>query len=271
MRLIDELIALDAATKPRVLLWDIETAPILGWAWEQFDTNLAAVEQDSYLLCYAWKWLDTRTIRWVGLPDTPGYKPGDRDDRWLAGELWTLLDTADWVIAHNGDRFDRRKAQTRFAHHGLPPPHSYQTIDTLKEARRYFNMPSHSLGELGRAFLDIEKEPHEGIRLWRGCMDGEEAAWRKMRRYNKRDVQLLEHVYTILQPWLGSPGHTTPNMNLWSQGERVCPKCGSRDLTMIGTFRRTHEYQEWRCGNCGGTSRSRLRREETKGTEPRNV
>ena len=41
-----------------------------------------------------------------------------------------LIDKADIVIAHNGDKFDLRKLNTRFLFHELGTPSSYQSIDT---------------------------------------------------------------------------------------------------------------------------------------------
>jgi hypothetical protein len=271
-RLVDEVIALTTPNPPRILLYDIETAPALGWVWQQWKTNVVAIERDWYLLCFAYKWLGQKQTHWRAITDDPSFTPDTTNDRALVGELWELLDRADIVIAHNGDQFDQRKANARFLYHGLDPPSPYQTVDTLREARRQFNNFSNSLNELGRYYLGKEKEPHEGFRMWRGCMAGDPKAWRTMRRYNRRDVAILEDVYLLLRPWIGHPGKRAhPNLGLWARGERVCTRCGSPDLIPSGTHRVTHQYQAWRCLNCGGVSRSRLRTAETKPHEPKLI
>ena len=270
-----QVIALKAPAKPNILLYDIETTPINGWAWSTFKTNLFHIEQDSYALCYGFKWLGKKNVQWVGLNRDPDYDPPyappgtNHSDRWLIEKMWRLYDRADWVIAHNGDRFDQRKMNARFLLYDLPPPSDYQTIDTLKVSRKNFSHSSNKLDELGRAYLERRKEKHLGLDTWFGCMAGDPAAWRSMRRYNIGDVQLLEDWYLRIRPWISGP--SAPNMSHWSNGVRVCTQCGSEELVAIGTVRRIHEYQQWRCTNCGKPNRARLRRQETRGNEPRTV
>ena len=264
-----QVIALKAPAKPNILLYDIETTPINGWAWGTYKTNLFHIEQDSYVLCFAYKWLGKKHVQWVGQNQAPGYTPGDINDRWVVEKLWHLLNRADWAIAHNGDRFDQRKLNARLLYHDIYPPSDYQTIDTLKVSRKNFSHTSNKLDELGRAYLGKRKEKHMGLDTWFGCMDGDPKAWRSMRRYNVGDVQLLEDLYLRIRPWISGP--SAPNMSHWSNGVRVCTQCGSEELVAIGTFRRIHEYQQWRCSNCGKPNRARLRRQETKGNEPRTV
>ena len=103
------------------------------------------------------------------------------------------------------------------------------------------------------------KVEHEGFMLWRRCMDGDELAWARMRRYNIRDVLLLEEAYLVLRPWIRShPSHAA------FTGRNVCPKCGSariegRGLATLTTGR----YQRLHCLECGAWSRSTQRIEKT--------
>lgn len=239
---------------------------MLAYAWDRWKTNLVAVVEESYHLCFAYRWLGQKKTYWVGLPGTPGYKPGDSDDLWVVEKLWHLLEEADIVIAHNGDGFDNKKSNNRFLYHRLGPPSSYQSIDTLAESRRYFKNSSNRLGDLTNLYLEgLTKYRNDGIDTWIGCMAGDEKAWATMKKYNRHDVDILEAWYLLIRPWIGSPGKKAhPNLAQWRQGERACPKCGSLDLVPVGLFRRTHVYTEWRCGNCGGTARSRLRTQEMK-------
>ena len=66
------------------------------------------------MLSFAWKWADEKKVHCKALCDYPGYAKNKTDDTPLIKDLWKLFDEADILIAHNGDRFDRRKANSRF-------------------------------------------------------------------------------------------------------------------------------------------------------------
>lgn len=255
---------------PAILLYDIETAPSLCWVWSQWNTNVVDTEQDWYLLAFAYRWFGQKPIGFVAINQDPDFTPDTDQDRHVAERLHALIDAADIVVAHNGDRFDQKKAAARFLRNGLGPVSPYRSIDTLKEARRHFSHYSNALKELGRFHELGGKVPHTGFDLWRGCMRGDPKAWRLMERYNRQDVELLEAVYLKLRPWIGTPGTAAhPNLGHWDlkakkDGRPVCPKCGHDRLQSRG-YHRTHvsEYRTWWCnpdtGGCGGYSRTRKR------------
>lgn len=236
--------------KPRILYFDIETAPCLGWAWGIWEQNLIDLKKSWYVLCFAYKWDGEKRIHTKALPDYRGYKKDTECDRALTKDLWKLFDEADIIVAHNGDRFDVKKSNARFAFHGLKPPTPYKTIDTLKIARRNFAFLSNKLNDLG-AYLKVgRKLPHTGWSLWRGCMLGDAKSWRLMRRYNARDVELLEKVYQRLRPW-----HTThPNLNAYKEKPNplACPVCESVH-TRKGGFNvsKVRKVQRHICQDCG--------------------
>ena len=74
-----------------------------------------------------------------------------------------MFDEADVVIAHNGDKFDMRKANARFGHY--EPPMPVQQVDTLKVARKYFKFESNKLGDLGEHLGLGNKEVTGGFAL----------------------------------------------------------------------------------------------------------
>lgn len=246
--------------KPRILLYDIETAPSLVYTWEQWDANVLATKEDWYILCVAYKWLDEKTIHFID-------NNGRKNDKPIVKQLHKLFDEADIVVAHNGDRFDAKKANARFMRHGFGPPSPFKQIDTLKEARRHFLHYSNKLGELGRYHTLGAKTPHTGIDLWLGCMAGDAAAWKTMRKYNIHDVELLEKLYLKLRPWIGTPGKQAhPNMGFWAEGKLVCTKCGSENVIKRGTHRTAvSEFQTLQCKECKGYSRLRKREPQTNG------
>jgi hypothetical protein len=247
---------------PAVLIYDIETAPATVFVWSQWQTNVIATERDWYLLSFAFKWLGQAKTFFVSIVQDPAFTPDTTNDLFVAERLAALYERADVVVAHNGDRFDQRKANARFLFHGIDPPAPYQQVDTLKEARRNFANYSNSLGELGRLHELGDKMPHTGFELWRECMRGTDKFWKVMEKYNRQDVTVLENLYLRLLPWIGIPGKQAhPNRGHWDpvKGFR-CPKCGSEDVVKNGTHRTAFsEFQTFRCKNCRGYSRARLR------------
>lgn len=199
------------------------------------------------MLSFAWQWADESKVNCKALCDYPGYSKNKIDDSHLIKDLHQLFDEADVTVAHNGDRFDRRKANSRFLGCGLPPPSHYVTIDTLKAARRQFLQGSNSLQSLGE-FLGLGgKLPTTGWHTWRGCIDGDPKAWAALKRYNKRDVSLLRDVYERIRPWI--PNH--PDLRVYD-GRPGCPHCPSTNIQKRGPrVARTRRYQTYQCQDCG--------------------
>ncbi len=216
--------------------------------WQLYEANVIDVMKDWYILSFAYKWLDSKKIHTHALPDYPGYQKNKEDDRGLVAALWGLFNEADVLIGHNGDRFDCRKANARFLVHGLKVPAPYKTVDTLKIARRHFKFDSNRLDDLGRYLGVGRKLPHTGKKLWLSCMQGDEAAWRTMRRYNAQDVALLERVYLRLRGW----STTHPDLEVFTR-DLCCPKCQSHRITQQGQkLTKTGHRQQYKCLDCGG-------------------
>ena len=238
----------------RVLVYDLEITPTLGWTYDRWDATVIRVEREPYIMCFAYKWLGGKT-HVVSQPDFPLYSTDPYDDSLVVGELWKLLDSADIVIAHNADKFDNRVATERFLVHRLGPPSPYKTVDTLKVARRYFKNGSNSLDNLCKKLGLGEKTSVRHHDLWPLCVAGDMAAWKKMAKYNKRDVDILEELYITLRPYITNH----PNVSLLSGQLDGCPKCGSRNIQRRGLQRSAvATYRRVQCQECGGWSRERL-------------
>lgn len=265
-RWIDEITAVVPPPEgpgPKVLVYDIETAPALAWVWSNFKTNIIATEQDWYMLSFAYKWLGEDETYFVSIYQDPNFTPDTDDDSYVVKRLADLFNLADVLVAHNGDGFDQKKQQARMLVQGLEPPSPYLAIDTLKESRKYFNLNSHSLNNLARQ-LDLEgKVQHNGFDLWRGCMRGEPEDWATMEAYNLYDVELLEEVYFKLMPWIGSPGKASPvNVATFNPGEDICTRvgCGGTEFVKDGwRYTKTGRFQSYKCLRCGGKTQSRKR------------
>jgi len=200
----------------------------------------------------------------VSIFQDPDFIPGEANDSYVVERLGSLFDHADISIAHNGDRFDLKKFNARAIINGFGPVSPMQTIDTLRESKRYFGFYMHSLQQLGRALGLGRKERHYGIELWHECIQGDPEAWALMEKYNRQDVVLLERVYYKIRPWIGTPGKKGhPNLGHWSRGEMTCPKCqaGADKVTITGWHRTgVSEYPSIYCSVCGGYSRLRNRK-----------
>lgn len=233
---------------PKIALFDIETAPSLGYFWGKlWETDIVGVKEPWYMLCFSYKWLGNGKMHTHSLREYPHYKNNLQDDRRLIKDLHKLFDEADILIAHNGDRFDIRKTNARFIKHGLRPPAPYKTVDTLKVARRFFQFESNRLNDLGQ-YLGIGKKlPTTGMDLWRRTMSGEKTAWDTMEHYNRRDVRLLERVYNRLLPYMANH----PNLEIYGENG-CCPTCQSLKVERRGIYvARTRKYQRYHCDECG--------------------
>ena len=243
----------------KVLFYDIETAPNLAYVWGQYEQNVVQQYREWYLMCFAYRWEHQKKTKVVSLTDFELYNEDPEDDREVAQALWNLFDEADIVVAHNGNRFDMRKANARFIVHGLSAPTPVQQIDTLKVARKYFMFNSNKLGDLGQHLKLGKKESTGGFELWVGCMKGEEKAWKRMIKYARQDVNLLMDVYYKLRPFMT----THPNKNLINETEGACPTCCGTHLMRRGYRRtRTTSYVALQCMDCGAYCRERMKSNE---------
>lgn len=236
--------------KPNVLLFDIETRPILAYVWELYEQDVISVKEHSSIICFAYKWFGGKIIKVKGLIDCRNRK----SDKELVKDIWELFDKADIIVAQNGDEFDIKKVNSRFSYYNLPPPSPYKTIDTLKQARKHFGFESNKLDDLGEYLRLGRKLKHEGFEMWLGCLRWEKKWWNKMKRYNKKDVRLLEEVYLRIRPYIKNP----PNLSVFLG--LVCPKCGSKELQLRGfIYTQTGTYRRYFCKNCYGWGQSPYR------------
>jgi DNA polymerase elongation subunit (family B) len=237
-------------SKPRIAMFDIETAPSLGYFWGKlWETDIIEVYQPWYMLCFSWKWYGKDKIHTCALPDYKTFKKDKMDDRELIAAIWKVFDEADILVAHNGDRFDIRKTYARFAQLGMPPPSPAKQIDTYKEAKRWFDFESNRLNTIARLLGVGTKIATTGFALWKRIMTSNDTkAWGLMRRYNRQDVTLLEGVYKKLLPFM----RNHPNLTVYDN-RPACPKCLSIHIQKRGYhFSQRRKYQRYLCQACHG-------------------
>lgn len=231
----------------KILLFDIETTPNIGYTWGMYEQNVIEFLQQSYLLSFAYKWAGDKTVKAYGLHNFTNFKKDKTNDLELVKKLWQLFDEADIIIAHYGDGFDIKMSNAFFAKHGLPPPSPYKTIDTKKEAKKYFKFNSNKLDHLGEYLGLGRKITTGGFSLWKKCMAGDLQAWSKMIKYNKQDVVLLEEVYNKLKPWM----KTHPDVSGVHADLEQCKHCGSFNTQRRGfSVSRSGKRQRIQCQDC---------------------
>lgn len=248
---------------PKILLIDIETAPMICTVWGLYKQRIHHQNKlyDWFILSWSAKWLNDSKI----LSDVVTSSEAiNKDDKRIMESMWDLLEESNVVLAHNGDRFDVRKINYRFLINGMKPTTPYQTIDTLKVAKRHFASSAYNLDYLCNE-LGLRVKIDTDYKLWKDCLEGNSTALKEMERYNKQDVLALEDLYMILRPWIRSH----PNIGLYTELDvPVCSNCGSEDLIWKGYYYTpAGRFRSGRCNNCGAIFRSRysdLTKEERK-------
>lgn len=245
----------------RIALLDIETAPNVAYVWGMFDQNISADQMKAagYVLCWSAKWHGDRTMHFSSVQ-------GGNKKKMLKA-IHAILDEADVVIHYNGLKFDIPTLNKEFIKEGMPPPSPYKQLDLLQVARRAFRFESNKLAYVADALKIGAKVRHEGFTLWTKCMDGDPKAWKRMGRYNRGDVTLLEKLYHRLRPWI----ERHPNWSAYRDG-LCCPKCGSEkvqrrgdQVAMVNTYRRYH------CQSCGGWFRGNKQISSRRGERGTNT
>jgi len=243
--------------EPDVLFIDIETAPMEGAIWTMWKPQVTPehIMSDWYILSYAWAWGKGEIESDCLAYHEPWQTGNFEDDSSMMQQLWHLMDQADIVIAHNGDRFDIPKINTRFLINGYPPPSPFQSVDTLQTFRRKFQTGSNRLGHLAKLLEVEQKLDGGGMERWIACRRGDDKAMADMVEYNEGDIVTLRDVYYRILPWI--PSH--PNFGVITQQAHVCPHCGSSNLELGDKPYRTPagSYPVWRCKDCGAQARER--------------
>jgi len=242
---------------PNVLFFDIETAILEGVMFDVWKTNIppSNLMKDWYMLSYSYSWGVDGEAHSIGLDSFDPWKNGDfEDDSALLESLWELLDQADYVVAHNGERFDVPKMNTRFLAAGMMPPSPYQIVDTLKVVKRKFKLVYNNLKFVAE-FLGCEaKADGGGVEVWKGCRRGDDASMQHMVKYGKQDVVVLQQVYDKIKAWI--PSH--PNFGVVTSTANVCAVCGSENLEKGKPYpTQAGMYPVWRCLDCDAQSRER--------------
>jgi len=237
----------------KILILDIETAPLLGHVWYPWGDNVNPNQlvHDSFMLTWAAKWYGESEILTDQITPAEAKK---QDDKRIAKSLGKLIEEADALVAHNLDKFDLPKINTRILFHGLEPLPPVTQIDTLKLAKKAFKVTYNRLDYLGE-FLGVGEKLSVDFQLWRDAYMGSQDAIDEMRAYNAQDVVLLERVFLRLLPYVRSMQRLVDPVE---EEDHACPTCGGRRLVRRGYYRtKVSNFVRYQCKECKRYSRAR--------------
>jgi|SRR5690606_31772023 len=193
----------------KVLVLDIETSRMLLGGWGLYNQNfsLEQIEEDWSIISFASKWYGEDAVTYM---DVSNHTEHD-----LLETLHGLFNQADFILAHNGRRFDYKKIRSRMIAHGFPPHSPIRILDTLEICKKEFGMTSNKLAYLTDLLcVRNKKSSHSkfpGYVLWKEFLNGNQEAIKEMREYNQIDILSLEELYDIIAPW----SSTLPNFDLY--------------------------------------------------------
>jgi hypothetical protein len=234
--------------EPKILVWDVETSPVKAWIWRtgskinvSHDQIVDGQQTDIICICYKWHGQNkVHSLDW-------GVKKQDSSK--MIEEFTKVVEQADIVLAHNGDRFDMKHFNTQRLLKGQPPIAWPTSEDTLKMVRKHFNFTSNRLDYLSRTLVGGGKD-RMTFRDWVDIVDYKsEKALKKMIKYCKKDVELLDKVFTKIKPYVD----LKVNRSLIKNNNRLgCANCGSEETQKYGVITtRTGRYQKIKCKSCG--------------------
>lgn len=239
----------------KILVFDIETAPIQAYVWGLFDQNvgLNQIKADWHLLAWSAKWYGDPASK-VMYMDNSRSKDISNDYALVKG-LADLLNQAGGIITQNGTSFDVKKLNARAAIHRLPPIAPVKSTDILREGRKVFKFTSHKLeyvaDVLNTKYKKLKHSDYPGFDLWKAILEGDQKAWKAMKTYCIHDVLSTEEAFQKIQGWI-----KTQNVQAFTDGKPGQCVCGSKKLESRGfCYTTVGQYQRYRCTACGKWTR----------------
>lgn len=227
-----------------ILFFDVETSwnVFKGHGLRHEYVRWDQIVHPSFLHCWAAKFAGEKKM----YSDRQTSKEAlAKDETRIIRSLAALVRQADYVCAHNGDKFDIKQLRHRIARmEGEEPLGPVQSIDTVKMARA-IGFPHSNLAALAREF-GLPGKIKTTAELWDRCYEGDDIALQYMLRYCRNDVQELEAVFDRLKP------HAVKLPRL-VDGEGVfCPSCGGTSFQKRGASRtQAGTAQRYQCLACG--------------------
>lgn len=182
---------------------DIETTPMQVYAWGLWEQNITIdqIIKPTEMLCFGARWLDGKKVIFKSV-----HHDGKKE---MLKELHKLMDEADVLVGWNSAAFDHKHINREFLENGMLPPSPVKDLDLMSITKSNFQFPSNKLDYVAQALEVGAKVKHSGFSLWIRCMDGDNKAWKEMKKYQIQDVNLLVDLYYKLLPWFVGKGNVT--------------------------------------------------------------
>lgn len=185
----------------KILMLDIETTPMQVYTWGLWDQNIGInqIIKHTEMMCFGAKWLGQKKVTFKSV-----HHHGKQE---MLETLHKMMNEADILVGWNSASFDHKHIRREFLEAGLEPPAPVKDLDLMTIVKANFLFPSNKLDYVAQKLGVGAKVKHSGFELWIDCMDGNDKAWREMRKYQIQDVELLDKLYEVLLPWL--PGNSS--------------------------------------------------------------
>jgi len=243
--------------KPKILFYDIETAPLKAWIWrtgeQRVNPGQLVAGSDQYeiiTLCYEWSHNKKKgQLDWGK----------NKNSKKLVEEFTKICDEADIVIGKNNRRFDDKHLNTMRMIHGLPGrPDLLAKVDDLEsQLRKHFYLPSFGLDYVSK-MLGLNGKDGMCLQDWIDIMEGTPKvaakSLLKMKKYCSKDVSDTKKI------WNHCMAHFQPKFNHSIHNSSLCCKyCGSTKIHKNGiSVQGKTIYQRYFCtahnGNAGRIS-----------------
>lgn len=187
----------------KILLLDIETTPMQVYTWGLWDQNIGInqIIKSTEMLCFGARWLGEKKVTFMSVHHN-GKKA-------MLEQLHKMMDEAELLVGWNSAAFDHKHINREFLENGMTPPSTTKDLDLMSVTKANFQFPSNKLDYVAQKLGVGAKVKHSGFDLWLGCMNGDEKAWKEMKKYQIQDVNLLVDLYDILLPWFVSSTRAT--------------------------------------------------------------
>ena len=209
---------------PKILIFDIETAPMSAFVWKRYKENVSLEQtiSESFMLCWSAKWLYEEEVFGDKLTSEEARK---EDDFRIVESLYKIISQADIIVAYNGKNFDIPYMNQRFLVYGFNPYTPVQVIDPYETAKTVFRFSSNKMDHIATE-LGLQNKIKTDFDLWKGCM-----------------------------PWIKNH----PNISNYFEDKDRCIKCGSENIIKLNKYFYTPsgKYELYRCRRCGSVFRGK--------------
>jgi len=212
----------------RVLIYDIETSYniVTSWSIGKVYLNEKDIVHPKKIICISYKWLGEDEVYNLSWDE-------NQDDKFLIEQFVEVLNEADLIVAHNGQKYDLPFIKTRAFIHGVPMLVNYKQFDTCQLARRKFRFANNKLDNINRE-AGLPPKLKTGKELWdKVILNNDKEALDQMIEYCDQDVVSLEALYNKMKYWDNPKFHK----GVQDGGDKTTsPITGTKELEHVKTI-----------------------------------